>query len=153
MAKNVNRAKDRATFAVIGALGIAAATIPYAVYRLIETAGGGGMPAMRGMTMSMDCQDACAAAAAVGAAVAAVAIAAMFFKSIKLRLGGSIALLAGGAAVIAVPRIAGFCESAGMACRYITEPTLAILGGAIIALSAVRTASAALALRKAPVSP
>lgn len=149
------RTRGRALYAVIGVLGVAAGVIPFAVYRLVETAGDNAMPGMRGMpgmVMAMDCEKACVAAAVVGAAVAAAAIVSIFFKKTGLRLCGSAALLAGGAAVIVVPRIVGFCDSADMACRYITEPTLAILGAAIVALSAARAVSDILAARRPPVS-
>jgi hypothetical protein len=96
----------------------------------------------------MTCEKACVAAAVVGAVTAIVAIASLFFKKPKLSVCGSAALLAGGVAAIVVPRSFGFCAHGDMACRYITAPTLAILGGAIVILSIVRLISDLLAFRK-----
>ena len=91
----------------------------------------------------------CLAGTIIGAAIAVIAAASLFFKNIKLEVSRSAALFTGGFALIIVPRILGFCAHEDMACRYITAPTLAILGCAVIILSVVRLVSGVLAIRKA----
>ncbi|MDR2650208.1 MAG: DUF4418 family protein [Clostridiales bacterium] len=137
----MKRVKGKILHIVIGALGAAVAMIPLAIYNLVEIAG------MHGMAMA--CERACVAETFVGAAIAAIAVASLFVKNAKLSVASSAMLLAGGVAAIATPSIIGLCESEAMACRYITTPTLAILGSAIIALSIIRLATGILAIRRA----
>lgn len=96
----------------------------------------------------MKCEAACTAEAIVGAIIAVIAIASLFVKNPKLSVASSAVLLVGGVAAIAVPRVIGFCESMDMACRYITAPTLAIIGSAIIVLALAKIVSDLLVLRK-----
>jgi hypothetical protein len=140
----MKRTQGRALSAAIIALGVAVAIVPLAIYNLIETA---DMHGMHGMAMA--CEGVCTASAVMGAGIAVAAAASLIFKNAKLGLTASTTLLVGGVAVIVVPRVIGFCESADMACRYITEPTLAILGSAIIVLSLVRLVTGVVAIRKA----
>jgi hypothetical protein len=139
----MKQSKSRLLYGAIGLLGAAAAVLPLAIYHLVETAGTSGMH-----SMEMACEKACVAETFVGAAIAVIAIASLFIKNAKLSAASSAALLVGGVAAIAVPSLIGFCESKEMACRYITAPTLAILGSAIILLSAARFASGVIAARK-----
>jgi hypothetical protein len=129
----------------IAVLGVAAAVFPLAIYRFVESA---GMDAMDGMAMTMACEKACFAEVFVGAAIAIVALVSFFIENAKLNAVGSSLLLVGGIATIAVPSFVGLCESAQMACRLITAPTLTILGTAIIVLAAVRLISSVVAVRK-----
>jgi hypothetical protein len=137
-------------YGVIAVLGAVVAAFPLAIYHFVETAGnsGGHGMAMHGMAMSMMCETACVAATFVGAAIAVIAIVSLFLQNSKAKIASSAALLIGGVAAIAAPRAIGFCESSGMACRYITAPTLSILGSVIIVLAAVRLVSETLAVRK-----
>jgi hypothetical protein len=143
----MKRTKGKSLYAVIGVLGAAAATIPPVIYHFVETA---GMAGMRGMAMT--CERACFAETLVGAAIAAIAAASLFIKNTKLSAASSAVLLIGGAAAIATPSIIGLCESKAMACRYITAPTLTILGSAIIVLSMIRFAAGIIAIRRASAS-
>jgi hypothetical protein len=136
----VKQAKGKALYGLIGILGIVAAVLPLAIYHFVETAG------MKGM--AMDCESACLAETFVGAAITAIAVVSLFIKNAKLSLAGSSALLAGGIATIAVPQLIGFCKSDQMACRYLTAPTLTVIGVAIIALALVRVVSGLIALRR-----
>jgi hypothetical protein len=58
-------------------------------------------------------------------------------------------LFAGGVAAIAAPRAIGFCAHANMACRYLTAPTLTLLGAAIAVLAAAKLVGGIAALRNA----
>ncbi|MDR3277745.1 MAG: DUF4418 family protein [Oscillospiraceae bacterium] len=139
----MKRSKSKVLYGAIGLLGAAAAVFPLAIYHLVETAGMGGMH-----SMAMTCERACVAETFVGAAIAVIAIASLFIKNAKLGVASSAVLLAGGIAAIAAPSLIGLCESEEMACRYITAPTLAILGSAIIVLSAARLVNGVIAVRK-----
>jgi hypothetical protein len=131
----------------IAALGLAIAILPPAVYNLLETAGGGHGGHMAAEAMA--CAGACAGATAVGAAIALAAVASLFLSGARQGVAASAVLLAGGVAAIAVPRLLGFCSMASMPCVYLTKPTLAVLGAAVIALSAARLARGVAALRGA----
>jgi hypothetical protein len=108
--------------------------------------GNGGVGMHR---MAMACERACFAETLVGAAIAAIAVASLFIKNEKFSVASSAALLVGGVAAIATPSIIGLCESEAMACRYITAPTLTILGSAIIVLSIIRFTTGIIAIRRA----
>ncbi|MDR3270503.1 MAG: DUF4418 family protein [Peptococcaceae bacterium] len=138
-------AHGKVIFSVIAALGAIAAVFPLAIYYLVETA---GSHSMHGMPMAMACEKACIAATMIGAVITVIAIAALFVQNAFLSIGMSVTLLIGGVAAIAVPRFIGFCTSADMACRYLTVPTLGILGGAIIVLSVVKLAKGTWTLRR-----
>jgi hypothetical protein len=138
----MQQSRNKILYGVIGLLGAAAAVLPLAIYHFVETAGMGGMH-----SMAMACEKACVAEAVVGAAITAIAVASLFVKNAKLSVASSAVLLIGGIAAIAVPSLIGFCESEEMACRYITAPTLAILGSVIIVLSVVRFVSGVIVLR------
>lgn len=140
----MKKAKGKILYAVIGVLGAAAAIIPLAIYHFVETAGMAGMH-----RMAMACERACFAETLVGAAIAVIAVASLFIKNTKLSVASSAILLVGGVAAIATPSIIGLCESEAMACRYITAPTLAILGSAIIVLSIIRFATGIIAIHRA----
>jgi hypothetical protein len=145
--RTMKKTKDKLLYTVIGILGAAAAVIPLAIYHLVETAGAHGM---RGMAMTaMACERACIAEAFAGAAITAIAIASMFIRNTKLSAASSAVLLASGAAAIAIPSLVGLCESEAMACRYITAPTLTVLGIVIIVLALIRLVSDIAAIRKA----
>jgi|GEM_PF-7034108 len=116
---------------VIGIIGIALAVIPISVYNLIEAKG-----MMHGMTMA--CKSSWDATLIIGLLIAIVSFASLFLKSRKTRITCAAAEIIGGIAVIAAPPVIGLCKSDDMACRYITMPTVAILGGAVIVLAAVR---------------
>jgi len=141
------KSKVNVLYVVIGVLGAIAAILPLAVYHLIETAGSSGMSGMHGMAMA--CEMTCTAMTVIGAVIAVIAIVSIFFKNTKLSIGSSALLLAGGVAEIIAPKAIGLCKSPDMACKYLTAPTLAILGSLIIVLSVVRLISSAVALRKA----
>jgi hypothetical protein len=141
----MQKSKGRIIYLIIGALGVVAAVMPLSVYHFIEMASAHNMG---GMSMSMACQSACAASVVIGAVIAAVAILSLFGKNTKLEIGSSALLLVGGVAVIVAPRILGFCSGADMACRYLTAPTLTLLGAAIIVLSAVRLVGCVLTIRR-----
>jgi hypothetical protein len=134
------KSKSKVLYGAIAGLGAVTAVFPFAIYHLVETAGS--------EAMAMACESACIAEALVGAVIALIAIASLFIQNAKLGLSASAALLAGGVAAIAVPQLIGFCKSEEMACRYITAPTLAILGSAIIVLAGVKLVTGALALRR-----
>ncbi|GHV09136.1 hypothetical protein FACS1894217_12740 [Clostridia bacterium] len=138
--------QPKALSVIIGVLGLVAAILPLTIYHLVETAGG-----MEGMHMAMDCQAACTAEVFVGAAIAAIAVLSLFIKDLKISLGGSALLLVGGVSAIAVPNLIGFCKSEEMACRYITQPTLTVIGVLIIALSLGKIATGIIALRRSAV--
>ncbi|MDR1021532.1 MAG: DUF4418 family protein [Synergistaceae bacterium] len=140
--------KSKALYGVIGALVAAAATIPLAIYHFVEMAGMKGMHRMP-MAMTMDCERACMMEAVVGAAIVVISIASLFLKNAKLSAASSAMLLVSGIAAIAVPHAIGLCKSEEMACRYITAPTLAILGSAIIVLSLVRLTADVIVIRRA----
>jgi hypothetical protein len=142
----MKKTKGKLLYMVIGIFGAAAAVIPIGIYHLVETAGTHGMHAM---PMTMACERACFAELFVGAAIAAIAIASMFVKNAKLNAAGSALLLTGGVAAIALPSVIGLCESETMACRYITAPTLTVLGAIIIILSLIRLVSDVMAIREA----
>ncbi|MDR3288805.1 MAG: DUF4418 family protein [Peptococcaceae bacterium] len=139
----MKQSKNKVLYGVIGLLGAVAAVLPLAIYHFVETA---GMSGMHGMAMA--CEKACIAEAVVGAAIVVIAIASLFIKNAKLGVASSAVLFAGGIAAIATPSFIGLCESEEMACRYITAPTLAILGAAIIVLSAARLVVGVVAVRK-----
>jgi hypothetical protein len=137
----MKQSKSKVLYGAIGLLGAAAAVFPLAIYHFVETAGMGGMHGM-----AMACEKACIAETVVGAAIAAIAIVSLFIKNTKLSVASAAVLLIGGVAAIATPSFIGLCESEEMACRYITAPTLAILGAVIILLSAVRFVTGVIAL-------
>jgi hypothetical protein len=134
--------KGKTLFIVIAILGAAAAVLPLVIYSAIETA------SMHMGDARMQCYSACVAETIIGVVIALIALGSLFLKSSRLSLTSSAALLVGGIAAIVVPRALGFCEHEAMACRYITAPTLAIIGSAIIILSAVKLSSGILAIRK-----
>lgn len=144
----MKKSKGKILYGVIAILGLSAAILPLTIYRYMETASMKMDDAHMG-NAHMDCFAACLAGTIIGAAIAVIAAASLFFKNIKLEVSSSAALFTGGFALIIVPRILGFCAHEDMACRYITAPTLAILGCAVIILSLVRLVSGALAIRKA----
>jgi hypothetical protein len=142
----MKKTPGRALYGIISVLGLAAAVIPLAIYRFVESA---GMGEMDGMAMAMACETACFAEVFVGAAIAVIALASLFIKSPKIGITSSSLLLVGGVAAISVPSFVGLCESAQMACRTITAPTLTVLGTLIIVLAAVRLISSVITVRKA----
>jgi hypothetical protein len=142
----VMKEKSNVLYGIIAVLAAAVAVIPFSVLKLIETKG------MHGQGMKMACETTCLIATVLGAALVVVAVVSLFVKNVKVNVGGSAFLLAGGIGVIIVPHVFGLCKAADMACRYITLPTLSILGGAIIVLSLARLVSLALFLRKTTVT-
>jgi len=138
MAKSIS---SKIRYGVVAALGAAAAVIPLYVYHFVEAVG------MHHGT-AMECEAACIAATAAGGATAAAAITGLFLRGGKANVAASSVLLAGGVATAAVPQFIGFCASEHMACRYITAPTLAILGAAIIFLSIIQLASGIINARR-----
>jgi len=129
-------------YGVIGVLGVFIAIIPFAVYRLIEMAGNHGH-------MAMACVAANRAAAGTGAVIAAIVIIFPFARNIR-NMAVSALLAACGIAAVAVPRIFPLCGSADMACRYLTKPTLTVLGSAIITLSLALLAGHLVSRRREP---
>ena len=144
----MKKSKGKILYGVIAILGLSAAILPLTIYRYMETASM-KMDDAHMSNAHMDCFAACLAGTIIGAAIAVIAVVALFFKNTKLEVSSSAAQFTGGFALIIVPRILGFCDHEDMACRYITAPTLAILGCAVIILSLVRLVSGVLAIRKA----
>lgn len=149
----MKKSKGKILYGVIAIFGLSAAILPLTIYRSMETVSMKMDNAHMGNAhmgnAHMECFAACLAGTIIGAAIAVIAAASLFFKNIKLEVSSSAALFTGGFALIIVPRILGFCAHEDMACRYITAPTLAILGCAVIILSVVRLVSGVLAIRKA----
>jgi hypothetical protein len=141
----MKKAKGKIIYGVIGVLGAVAAVLPLAVYHFVETAGTAGM---HGMSMAMACEKACIVETLVGAAIVIIALASLFVKNAKSGVAGSAALLIGGVAAIATPSLVGLCESEEMACRYLTAPSLAILGSAIVVLALAKLITGIIAAGK-----
>ncbi|MDR0814005.1 MAG: DUF4418 family protein [Oscillospiraceae bacterium] len=141
----MNQTKGRTLDIFLLLLGLATAIIPLTIYHLVET---GGMGAMGGMAMDMECKSACEAETIVGAAITVIAAASLFIKKIKLKLASSLVLILGGVAAIITPRLVGLCTSDEMACRYITAPTVTVLGILIIVLAAAKLLSGVLILHR-----
>jgi hypothetical protein len=141
--------KSNVLYGIIAFLAAAAAVIPIAVLKLIETA---GSHHGHGMAMKMACETTCNVSAVLGAALAAIAVVSIFVKNAKLSIGGCALLVAGGIGVIIVPRVFGLCSAADMACRYLTAPTLSVLGSLIIVLSLARLVLQVISLGKSSVT-
>jgi len=140
----MNKSKKGLAIA-ISVFGIISAIVPLTVYNFVEMADS-GMHSME--AMSMACVTSCVTATVIGAAVTLIAIASLFIKNTKVNLINSLLLAAGGVSIIAAPLALGLCKSKDMACRYITQPTLGILGGAITALALIRLVTGILNARK-----
>ena len=138
----MKKVKGRAILTVIGVLGAAVSTLPLTVYRFVETAG------MHRMSMGMACEKACLTETVVGGVVTAAAVFSFFAKNGKINAVSSAILLAGGIAAIVTPSFIGLYKGKEMACRYITAPTLTVLGSAIIILVLIRIISSLIESRK-----
>ena len=121
--------KGKILYGIIGILGAITAIIPLTVYHFIEMAGSHEH-------MAMACHTANGVATVVGVVIVSVVIIMMFFRKTNNAVV-PVLPLTGGIAVCAVPRIFRLCASMDMACRYLTKPTLTLLGSAIIILSLV----------------
>ena len=132
--------KIKILFGIIGVLGAAVGILPLSVYHFIEMAG-------RSDHTAMACHTANQTATVIGIGIAAIVIIGPFILK-KTHVFISALLGAGGIAVLAVPQTFDVCPSVDMACRYLTMPSLTMLGSLIIILSIILIAAQAIAMSR-----
>ncbi len=90
------------------------------------------------MPMIMKCHYTAQAELPIGIVIAALGALLIVFKSVRARVGLSIALAVGGVFALLIPTVlAGVCGSEQMPCRALTLPALIILSIAVIVIAAL----------------